>query len=151
MEDQIFENFRHLLDHQQGIIYAALIATGVLLAAAAWCATHDRPRWAPLVAVAAIVVQACLLIPAIRSAQLYETTLDYVTTTRPRLLDPMDYSPNSQLELIEQYGRATGGWSPVIAVVALGGMWVLLLLGLGLARLFRALSQWLSLEYPRRT
>lgn len=151
MEDQIFENFRYLLDHQQSIIHAALIASGILLAGAAWCATHDRPHWLPFVALAGLAVNACLLVPAIRSCQLYETTLDYVITTRPRLLDPMDYNPNSQLEIIEQYAGATGGWSPVIAVVGLGGAWVLLLAGLGLTRLLRALSQWMSLEYPRRT
>ncbi len=136
-EQQIFESLRHLLDHQQSIIHAALIATGVLLAAAAWCATHDKLRWVPLVAVVAIAVQACLLMPAIQSCQLYETTLEY--------------GAESRLELLDQYAGATGGWSPVVAVIILGGVWVLLLLGMGVARLLRALSEWLSLEYPRPT
>ena len=137
MEDQIFENFRHLLDHQQSIIHAALIASGILLAAAAWCATHDKPQWLPLVAIVGLAVNACLLVPAIRSCQLYQTTLDSGAA--------------SGVTLLEQYAGATGGWSPVIAVVGLGGAWVLLLAGLGLTRLLRVLSQWLSLEYPRRT
>jgi len=137
MEEQIFENFRHLLDHQQSIIHAALIAAGILLAGAAWCATRDKPRWVPLVALAGLAVNACLLLPAIRSCQLYQMTLDSAAASG---LTPLD-----------QYVVATGGWSPVIVVIGLAGVWVLLLAGLGLTKLLRALSEWLSLEYPRRT